>query len=300
MTRHPGQISIVSSALVQAAGIAVRLTRWWLAYPLAFLMVIIAALIVSPVAPAFDSASLSLVRQIPVILLHAVLLALIVAWIKWWEQRPTRTVGFLGAGRRDVLRGFGLGAAVAFGIVVVLLMLGSVHLTPAEGGPVRWGALLPALVMVVVWLFLAAVQEALSRGFLLQVTGLQISAWAAITGQAVLWAIVRAAARGDIDVMTLANLVLVGVVLALVALKRGSLWLVVGLQAGWSWLESTLLGMAAIGGPDPVLHLVPTSASWLSGGAAGPLASPVVTLVLIVVGVRLALRYQHLEIRAVH
>lgn len=302
MTRHTGRISIVGSPLVQAAGIAIRLTRWWLAYPLTFLMVIVAALIVSPVAPALDSSTLPLVPQLPMVLLHVVVLALLLAWIKWWERRPVRTVGFVGAGRRDLLRGLGKGAAVALGAVVVLVVLGSVHVTPNQGGPIRWGGVLPALVMVAVWLFLAAAQEALSRGFLLQVTALQLGAWTAIVGQAVLWAIVRAAARGDVDLMTLSNLVLVGVVLALVALRRGSLWLAVGLQAGWSWLESSVLGLATAGGPEPssVLLLVPTSASWLSGGAAGPLASPVVTLILVGVGIRLTLRFQQESETIVH
>ncbi len=279
------RIDIVRSRLVQLAGVAIRSTRWWAAYLITFGIVILSALIVSPIAPPIENAGFPLAAEVASVLFHVVVIALLFAWVKWYEQRPVRTVGFVQpADRSQVARGFGIGIA-SFGLVtLVLMILGAVHLTPTESGPIRFGALLPALIMVPLWLFMAAVQEALSRGFLLQDTGLQLGAWVAIVGQAVLWAIVRAASSGATDVMALLNLVLVGVVLAFVALERGSLWLALGLQAGWSWFETSVLGIMTAGGPEPtsIVSLVPTSASWLSGGASGVVASPITTLAALV------------------
>lgn len=282
------RIDIVRAPLVQAAGIAIRLTRWWAAYLITFGIVIIAALLITPVVPLLQNSGIGVVSALAGVLLHVVVLLMLFAWVKWYEQRPVRSVGFGAATDRPAMaRGFGIGVGVFALVTVVLTILGAVHLTPTESGPVRFDALLPALIMVPLWLFMAAAQEALSRGFLLQVTGLQLAAWAAILGQAVLWAIVRAASAGTTDLMTLINLVGVGVVLAFVALEQGSLWLALGLQAGWSWFETSVLGILTVGGPEPqsILSLVPTSASWLSGGQDGIVASPVVTLAMIAAGV---------------
>ncbi|MFN8124908.1 MAG: type II CAAX endopeptidase family protein [Candidatus Nanopelagicales bacterium] len=274
------QIDIVRSPLVQAAGIAMRLTRWWATYPLALGIVIVSALLISPVAPLLEDEGFPL-SVLTLVLLHVLVLALLFAWIKWWERRPTASVGLTSpADRAGVVRGFGLGLALFAVPTLILVVVGAVHATPTASGPVAWSALGPALVMLPVWLFLAMVQEALTRGFVLQVSGLQVTAWAAIVGQAVLWAVIRLSSQASGDLMALLNLVLVGVALAFVALRSGSLWLAIGIDAGWSWFETSILGVNWVGAgrTESVVTLVPTSASWFSGGAAGVLASPVVTV----------------------
>lgn len=282
------RIDVVRLPLVQAAGIGRRLTAWWAAYLVVFGIVILSALIITPFVPPLLETDIALVAALAPVLLHVVVIALLFAWVKWYEQRPVRSVGFTEPiGKGDLARGFGVGVGAIALVTIVLLALGAIHLTPTESGPVRWDALLPAAVMVPLWLFLAGVQEALSRGYLLQVGGLQLAAWAAIGGQAVLWAIVRAASAGTTDLLALVNLVLIGMVLAFVALQHGSLWLAVGLQAGWSWFESSVLGVTLAGGPEPdsILSLVPTSGGWWGGGAAGIVASPVITLAMLAAGV---------------
>ena len=284
-----GHLDIVRTPLIQAAAVAQRLTRWWAAYLVAFGIVVVSALLVTPVVVPLQDLGLPFQGIAATLLLHVGILLLLMAWLRWYERRPLRTVGFArGTDRGQVLRGFGVGVALSVLVTIVLLILGAVHLTPTEAGTIRWGALLPAVVLVPVWLFLAAVQEALTRGFLLQATGLRLAAWTAIAGQAVLWAAVRAASAGATDLMALLNLVLIGMALALVALTRGSLWLAMGIQAGWSWFETGVLGIPTSGGPEPaaVLSLVPTAASWVSGGAAGVIASPLVTVLVVAVGYR--------------
>jgi membrane protease YdiL (CAAX protease family) len=282
------RIDLVPTPLVQAAGRAIRLTRWWAAYLLTFGIVIVAALLITPAVPVLQHSGIGVISALAAVLLHGVVLLLLFAWVKWYEQRPVQSVGFMGAmDKTQVAKGFGVGVGVFAIVTLVLAIVGAVHLTPTESGSVRVHALLPALIMVPLWLFMAAVQEALSRGFLLQVTGLQVAAWTAIIGQSVLWAIVRAASAGTTDLMALLNLVCIGIVLAFVALRCGSLWLALGLQAGWSWFATSVLGIMSGGGPEPqsFLSLVPTSASWLSGGQAGIVASPVVTAAVVVGGV---------------
>ena len=292
-----GHLDIVRTPLIQAAAGAERLTRWWAAYLVAFGIVVASALLVTPLVVALQESPIPFPGIAGAVLLHIGVLLLLTAWLRWYERRPLRTVGFArGTDRGQVLRGFGVGVALSAAVTVVLLILGAVHLTPTESGAVRWSALLPAVILVPVWLFVAAVQEALTRGFLLQATGLRLAAWTAIAGQAVLWAAVRAASAGATDLMALLNLVLIGMVLALVALTRGSLWLAMGVQAGWSWFETGVLGIPTSGGSEPaaLLSLIPTAASWVSGGSGGVIASPIVTALVVAVGYR-AYRALHRE-----
>lgn len=279
------RVVIVRSPLVQAAGMAIRLTPWWAAYLVTFGIVVVAALAITPAVFVLADFPIAVSLAAAAVLLYLTIGLLLAGWIHWYERRPLASVGFIGRdSRRQVATGFGVGAAALGVITLVLTLLGAVHLTPTSSGTFRVDALLPAVALIPVWLFLAAVQEALSRGFLLQVTALQVSAWAAIVGQAVLWGIVRAAASGTTDVMSLLNLLCAGVLLAVVALTRGSLWLALGLQAGWSWFATAVLGTTTAGGPEPhtILSLVPSSASWLSGGRDGIAASPAVTVPLVV------------------
>ncbi len=281
-----GSLDIVRSPLVQAAACAQRLTRWWAAYLTVFGIVVGAALLVTPLLLAVPATGFPYPGTAAIVLLNGAILLLLAAWLRWYEERPFRTVGLPRGGARQAARGFLLGAAL-FGLAtLVLVIVGAVHVTPAESGTVRVAAVLPALLLIPVWLFAAWAQEALTRGFLLQATGLQLAAWTAIGGQAVLWAVIRAAGAGSTDAMSLLNLAVGGVTLALVALTRGTLWLALGLQAGWSWFESGVLGIATSGAAEPaaLVSLVPTSGSWLSGGAGGVMASPVVTIVLVAGG----------------
>lgn len=293
------RIDIVSSPLVQAAGIAIRLTRWWAAYPLVLLIVIAAALMVSPLAPVLEDVGFP-VSALALVAMHVVVLLLLFAWVRWWERRPPATVGFTAPPqRRELLRGIGLGVGIFAVATLVLVAAGAVHVTPTVSGPIAWGAVIPAIVMIPVWLFLAAVQEALTRGFLLQVTGLQVAAWAAVIGQAVLWAVVRVSSQATTDLLAWLNLTVVGIALAFVALREGSLWLAIGLDAGFSWFETSLLGVSWVGGgqSQAVIGLIPTSASWWSGGSAGVIASPVVTLAAAGAAVWSWQRYQHPPVR---
>jgi membrane protease YdiL (CAAX protease family) len=77
------------------------------------------------------------------------------------------------------------------------------------------------------------------------------------------------------------NSLLFGTCLGLLALGPGGIWTAVGAHAGWTWLETALLG-----GPGQIVK----SQSWLSGVGADSYGSPAFSVVLIlVVGAQLAL-----------
>jgi membrane protease YdiL (CAAX protease family) len=72
--------------------------------------------------------------------------------------------------------------------------------------------------------------------------------------------------------------------MACIALRRtGSLWLPIGLHAGWDWAETCFYGVADSGQVAPG-HLLSTSFSgpqWLTGGVAGPEGSWLCSAMLV-------------------
>ena len=83
-----------------------------------------------------------------------------------------------------------------------------------------------------------------------------------------------------------------------VAVDR-SLWFAIGLHASWDWTETYFLGVANSGMPATG-HLLNTSLhgpNWMTGGSAGPEASIVeLVIILLVIGL-LFVRFKNTRTR---
>jgi membrane protease YdiL (CAAX protease family) len=89
------------------------------------------------------------------------------------------------------------------------------------------------------------------------------------------------AMQGYLGPTYLLNSFLFGASLGFLALGRGGIWAAIGAHAGWSWLETAVLGQAG--------QIVKTQ-SWLSGGGADSYGSPVFSFVLLIaLGLQLSL-----------
>ena len=180
-----------------------------------------------------------------------------------------------------------LGFAIGFGSLGALLA-GEVAAGLLAYQPGAWAATTPGAIAAVVATaaFFAASEEVLFRGFVLQTLRRGFDTPVAMAGSAWLYAIVHFL-RFDLVwhqvVLPFTGLFLAGLLLAWAALRTRSIWLPVGLHAGW--VAIFLLADRF----KPLAY--PPATNWLTGGGY-PLGGPLgLALVLAVwAGLALALR----------
>lgn len=204
-----------------------------------------------------------------------------------WAKRAAPEL----AGRRalpGLLIGLASGIAfllVSFGLIVAL---GGYEVRPSGGvGP---AALFSVLVMVI----LSAVCEELAmRGCALQAVEQRFGWIAGLAASSVLFGVIHLVNPGATVWSAIAITLEAGLLIGAVFLLTRSLWVPIGLHAGWNLTES-LLGVPVSGTePHGFLQVTPVGADLLTGGAFGLEASivPVVlgvaaSCVLLVVALR--------------
>jgi membrane protease YdiL (CAAX protease family) len=135
----------------------------------------------------------------------------------------------------------------------------------------------------------SAVEELGFRGYPIKVMDEQWSRWGAVLLTSAVFAVCHCV-NPSANPLGLINIFLAGVILALVYLKSGSLWAVVGFHLGWNFAEGPLLGSAVSGyGNFPTLLTNAVSGpDIVSGGGFGVEGSILTTAVTGAVIVLLA------------
>ena len=218
-------MNIRTSPLIEMAGEAKRPTRWWFAWIVALVIVIggsAAGSAVGALVLGNPGEKDTLYQFIEFFSFGATLIQLFL-WVRFKESRPFSSIGFRGRNPiGKLLLGFVIGAAMmTIGVIAPWALghyvtSGSVH---TNVGSAALGALIP---LVIVFLLQASTEEAVFRGYLLQVTGSQTNALIAIIGTSVFFAVIHT----DFRPIVLTNITLYAVFACFVALGQGNLWLI--------------------------------------------------------------------------
>lgn len=226
-------------------------------------------------------------------ILQGVLLLFAATLVGWLcnlllEELPWRALGWAlhrGWGR-DLLLGSLLGAAAMGVAVVISVVFGDTSFAPAPD--VASTAVARTLfVSAVVFLFGAAAEEALFRGYLLQTLMRSWPSWVALLLTSILFALVHLSNPNFTTAFAFAflNTALAGVWLAVAYVRTRSLWFAFGLHWSWNWTMGALLGLPVSGirdiTPDPILRATDAGPAWLTGGAYGPEGGLAATLAIL-------------------
>jgi membrane protease YdiL (CAAX protease family) len=284
-------MDIRSTALVQEATAARRGTPLVVAWLVAFVLavIVVANMLVDPFVwqlfgyPA-DGTPLS---ELILLFTNAATLIVLGLWVVLWEQRPFASIG-LRAGNWWRLLGVGLAAGMALlaAPALLLLLAGQLANDAAPGVATHGTAALPVvLAFIPVWFVQSGAEEAVMRGYLLQRHALRLPAWPAILVVSIGFAL----AHQDFDPIVLANTILFSIFVCFVALATGSLWLGIGIHAGWNMAQGNIFGIPVSGTAlsNSILALgpAPDARPWLTGGDYGIEGSLFVTVVLLVASV---------------
>ncbi|WP_421729302.1 CPBP family intramembrane glutamic endopeptidase [Brevundimonas sp.] len=222
----------------------------------------------------------------------AAISALVVLWVKFFERRSLKTIGFNGSGLKRFARGYAVGLLFLLGVVGVIAACGgySVQGGGAFGTANVAGALFPILVLLLGFIIQGSTEEIVTRGWLMSViTSRHGLAWG-IGLSSILFGLLHAAnIKPSPELLTgVLNVVLFGVFIGLYAAREGSLWGVCGWHAAWNWLLGLGFGLEVSGQVVETTPLVvdlatrPETPWWITGAAFGPEGGIVTTVFLLV------------------
>jgi membrane protease YdiL (CAAX protease family) len=281
--------TVRESALVEMATEAKRPTRWWLAYLVAvggvFLIIFSLAswAITAVVQPAAGSIGAQLVETGSFLAVFGAL----ALWVRFKEGRPVSSLGFRGPQPvQKFLVGLLLGALMLIVSVLLLLVTGQARaVAPPAGAVTGLTAVIPALLLVVFhWVIQSSTEETVFRGYLVQMGALKLPGWLALLLPGVIFSLLHMVSAGLSEPVAILNILLFALFASFVALRQGSLWMVCGIHTGWNWFQGNIVGVP-VSGQTPhltsVFYFGPAEGAsrFVSGGAFGPEASLVVSLV---------------------
>lgn len=202
------------------------------------------------------------------------------------EELPLRALGCLP--HRGWLKNFGLGsalgAAALFLAAGVATLTRGIHFRFDPAGPRLIGQTL--VVSLLVFIFAAAAEEFLFRGYPLQTLTRAQLAWLGVLLTSVPFAVVHLGNPNAVPGFTFVNTALAGVWLAIAYVRTRSLWLPLGLHWSWNWVQASLLGLPVSGierlAPAPLLRAMNAGPDWLTGGAYGIEGGAACTIALLV------------------
>lgn len=201
--------------------------------------------------------------------------------LRWFDRRPVSLLG-IGFGRgwlQELAIGIAVGIVSTGGLTLLLVVSGMVSL---EISPQIADALAAMPKYLVLFTVAAAAEELIFRGYLLQALAEGSRRWLAAVLLSLGFAVVHLG-NPDITVVGIANIFLVGLVIAILYFQTLRLWLPIGYHLSWNWAHGWLWGfdVSGIELENTLLKATPNGHDLLTGGEFG-LEGSVLTTALVV------------------
>lgn len=210
---------------------------------------------------------------------------LLYLWVRLVEWRPFHTIG-LGLNRAGVslLMGLLLALLMTSAVMVGLMIGGQLQPRVAPPGTTGGMALAGILFMLVAFTVQASSEEALYRGFLMNVMSYRAGLAAGIGVSTLLFALAHSRNHG-FDALAGFNLVLFALFAALLSLRTGSIWAACAWHTVWNWSIANVWGLSISGEPPDGGSIMAWDSKGLklwTGGDWGPEGGLATTIVLAI------------------
>lgn len=293
-------MDIRTSPLVQMADEAERPTRWWAAWLVGIVIILTGLVAGGAVGGAVlgNPADSDPLHQFTELFMFGTVIVLLALWLRFKERRPFTSVGLRGSKPVGKLAlGLVIGAGMMAVGVAIPWALGQYGLGLSAHARLGADAVVWLVPLLIVFILQGSTEEIMSRGYMLQVAGLQIPGAAAIAGTSVIFSALHLAFAP----VPFVNIVLYAVFVCFVALGEGGLWLVCGIHAGWNYFQGNIFGLPVSGHPEGTALLdfgpVKGANDLVTGGDFGVEASLVGTGVLTVALVLAIIYYRRQQAR---
>ncbi|EOO27192.1 CAAX amino protease [Bacillus cereus BAG1X2-3] len=206
-------------------------------------------------------------------------------WIRFVEKRSISSIGFW---RNQWIRKYLRGALIGFVFisipVMLLLLTGHVQLQMQHITPT---AILGIVGSLVAFLIQGATEEIVVRGWLFPVLSVRSRIWIGIVVTSFLFGFLHLLNPG-ITILSISNIILVGVFAAFYVLKDSSLWGICAWHSIWNWAQYNVFGFAVSGMTmysTPLFKPVTTGSEFLHGGSFGIEGSIITTIMLSIASI---------------
>ncbi|QAA32463.1 CPBP family intramembrane glutamic endopeptidase [Clostridium manihotivorum] len=237
----------------------------------------------------------NLIESFRKILVCGVQILLFFIWVKFFEKREIRSLGFRAdAPMKSYINGMVIGFLAICLITISLFSLKIITFIGVSQG----FSLLSFIPIVVSWMIQSAAEEIAIRGWLIPKLGYRKTPITAILITSVVFGILHLFTKG-VTLLSFSNLILSGAFFAMIAIYCNGIWTVMGLHFMWNLTLGNIFGFPVSGfsnyGESCVLFKN-TPANFLNGGDFGPEGGFITTLVLLVgifiIGIKLYKKYK--------
>lgn len=180
------------------------------------------------------------------------------------------------------LGGVALALAGLLGIVMILQSTGSIEVT-VQKAELSMASVSLMGVILLAWIIQGAAEEILIRGYLLPTIVQKQDLIGGVILSSIAFALMHIGNNG-VTVISLMNILLCGVMLALLAIKQESLWGVCGFHTMWNLLQGNIFGIAVSGNGEmpSIWKTTYEKASHFNGGVFGIEGSILTTIFMMI------------------
>ena len=206
-------------------------------------------------------------------------------WIRFVEKKVIFINWFLGSQWiRKYLRGALIGFVFISIPVILLLLTGNVKLQMQE---ITVTAIFGIIGSLVAFLIQGATEEIVVRGWLFPVISVRSRIWIGIVVTSFLFGFLHLLNPG-ITILSISNIILVGIFAAFYVLKDSSLWGICAWHSIWNWAQYNIYGFAVSGMSmysTPLFKPVTNGNEVLHGGSFGIEGSIITTIMLSIASI---------------
>lgn len=208
-------------------------------------------------------------------------------WVVLYERRSIASLGFRrpGRGALTLLAGVVVGIVLNTIPTVFLWATGAYELGTPPQGSVSGVAAVPLLLLIVVFVLVqSGTEETLTRGFMLQSSGVALPGWLAVLLPAIVFTLFHGVTTKP---YAFGSIFFFALMVTFVVLRQGALWIAIGIHTGWNFAMGNLYGISVSGLPPHTTSAIfleqnPTSPAWITGGEFGTEASLPADIVLAI------------------
>ncbi|WP_460800097.1 lysostaphin resistance A-like protein [Microbacterium sp. GXF0217] len=280
-------MSVRDTPFIQDALSGKRVTRWWLSYILVLGVFIlgIPGIVGAVFQQTWKTAAGTPEAQFQEAVTFGAGLLGLFLWVWLFERRSLASLGFRRPGWGILTLILGVLVGIVLNAIPTLFLwgVGAYKVAPAPENAASGFSALPTLLLLVVFVLIqSGTEETLTRGFMLQSSGVALPGWLAVLIPAVVFTLFHGVTTKP---FAFASIFLFALLVTFVVLRQGGLWIAIGIHTGWNYAMGNIFGIPVSGLPPhsaSAMFLAPSAGApdWLTGGEFGTEASLPADIVL--------------------